>query len=121
MKKSIPKVRERESEASILGNDREREFLLTPAFMVMFVTVPLVMSIVLSLVMLRRGCIVSRVGCIVSIMMIVMIIMMVMLVVFVVIIMIVMLTILVIITTIIFVVLVSFCFTVAMLFSVPVS
>ena len=31
MKKSIPKVRERESEASILGNDREREFLLTPA------------------------------------------------------------------------------------------
>ena len=31
MKKSIPKVRERESEASILGNDREREFPLTPA------------------------------------------------------------------------------------------
>ena len=30
MKKSIPKVRERESEAFILGNDREREFLLTP-------------------------------------------------------------------------------------------
>ena len=30
MKKSIPKVRERESEASILGNDREREFPLTP-------------------------------------------------------------------------------------------
>ena len=32
MKKSIPKVRERESEASILGNDREREFPLTPDF-----------------------------------------------------------------------------------------
>ena len=32
MKKSIPKVRERESEASILGNDREREFPLTPVF-----------------------------------------------------------------------------------------
>ena len=31
MKKSIPKVRERESEASILGNDWEREFPLTPA------------------------------------------------------------------------------------------
>ena len=31
MKKSIPKVRERESEAAILGNDREREFPLTPA------------------------------------------------------------------------------------------
>ena len=31
MKKDIPKVRERESEASILGNDREREFPLTPA------------------------------------------------------------------------------------------
>ena len=31
MKKSIPKVRERESEASILGNDREREFPLSPA------------------------------------------------------------------------------------------
>ena len=31
MKKSIPKVRERESEASILGNVREREFPLTPA------------------------------------------------------------------------------------------
>ena len=31
MKKSILKVRERESEASILGNDREREFPLTPA------------------------------------------------------------------------------------------
>ena len=30
MKKSIPKVREWESEASILGNDREREFPLTP-------------------------------------------------------------------------------------------
>ena len=30
MKKSIPKVRERELEASILGNDREREFPLTP-------------------------------------------------------------------------------------------
>ena len=30
MKKSIPKVRERESEASILGNDREPEFPLTP-------------------------------------------------------------------------------------------
>ena len=30
MKKSILKVRERESEASILGNDREREFPLTP-------------------------------------------------------------------------------------------
>ena len=30
MKKSIPKVWERESEASILGNDREREFPLTP-------------------------------------------------------------------------------------------
>ena len=30
MKKSIPKVRERESEASILGNDWEREFPLTP-------------------------------------------------------------------------------------------
>ena len=30
-KKSIPKVRERESEASILGNDREQEFPLTPA------------------------------------------------------------------------------------------
>ena len=30
MKKSIPKVRERESEASILGDDREREFPLTP-------------------------------------------------------------------------------------------
>ena len=30
MKKSIPKVWERESEASILGNDREREFRLTP-------------------------------------------------------------------------------------------
>ena len=30
MKKSIPKVRERESEAFILGNDREREFPLTP-------------------------------------------------------------------------------------------
>ena len=30
MKKSIPKVRERESEASILGNVREREFPLTP-------------------------------------------------------------------------------------------
>ena len=90
-------------------------FMVT--FMVMFVTVPLVMSIVLSLVMFR--CIVSRVGCIVRIMMIVMIIMMVMLVVFVVIIMIVMLTILVIITTIIFVVFVSFRFTV--LFSVPMS
>ena len=32
MKKSIPKVRERESEASILGNDREREFPLTPVY-----------------------------------------------------------------------------------------
>ena len=30
MKKSIPKVRERESEAFILGNDQEREFPLTP-------------------------------------------------------------------------------------------
>ena len=30
MKKSIPNVRERESEASILGNVREREFPLTP-------------------------------------------------------------------------------------------
>ena len=30
MKKSIPKVWERESEASILGNDRERGFPLTP-------------------------------------------------------------------------------------------
>ena len=30
MKKSIPKVQERESEASILGNDREQEFPLTP-------------------------------------------------------------------------------------------
>ena len=30
MKKSIPKVWERESEASILGNDREQEFPLTP-------------------------------------------------------------------------------------------
>ena len=30
MKKSIPKVRERESQTSILGNDREREFPLTP-------------------------------------------------------------------------------------------
>ena len=30
MKKSIPKVRERESEAFILGNDREWEFPLTP-------------------------------------------------------------------------------------------
>ena len=30
MKKSIPKVGERESETSILGNDREREFPLTP-------------------------------------------------------------------------------------------
>ena len=30
-KKSIPKDREWESEASILENDREREFLLTPA------------------------------------------------------------------------------------------
>jgi hypothetical protein len=74
--------------------------------MVMFVTVPLVMSIVLSFVMFRRGCIV-------------MIIMMVMLVVLIVIIMIVMFTILVIITTIIFVVFVSFRFTV--LFSVPMS
>ena len=33
MKKDIPKVRERESEASILGNDREREFPLTPALL----------------------------------------------------------------------------------------
>ena len=33
MKKSIPKVWERESEASILGNDREREFPLTPALL----------------------------------------------------------------------------------------
>ena len=32
MKKSIPKVRERESGAFILGNDREREFPLTPVF-----------------------------------------------------------------------------------------
>ena len=31
MKKSIPKVQERESEASILGIVREREFPLTPA------------------------------------------------------------------------------------------
>ena len=30
MKKDIPKVWERESEASILWNDREREFPLTP-------------------------------------------------------------------------------------------
>ena len=30
MKKSIPKIRERESEAFILGNGREREFPLTP-------------------------------------------------------------------------------------------
>ena len=30
MKKIIPKVREWESEASILGNDREREFPHTP-------------------------------------------------------------------------------------------
>ena len=30
MKKSIPNFRERESEASILGNDREREFPLPP-------------------------------------------------------------------------------------------
>ena len=30
MKKSIPIIRERESEASILGNGREREFPLTP-------------------------------------------------------------------------------------------
>ena len=36
MKKSIPKVRERESEASILGNDREREFPLTPAIMAVY-------------------------------------------------------------------------------------
>ena len=32
MKKSIPIIRERESEASILGNGREREFPLTPDF-----------------------------------------------------------------------------------------
>ena len=31
MKKSIPIIRERESEAFILGNGREREFPLTPA------------------------------------------------------------------------------------------
>ena len=30
MKKSIPIIRERESEAFILGNGREREFPLTP-------------------------------------------------------------------------------------------
>ena len=30
MKKSIPIIRERESDASILGNGREREFPLTP-------------------------------------------------------------------------------------------
>ena len=30
MKKSIPMIRERESEAFILGNGRDREFLLTP-------------------------------------------------------------------------------------------
>ena len=30
MKKSIPIIRERESEAVILGNGREREFPLTP-------------------------------------------------------------------------------------------
>ena len=30
MKKSLPKVREWESQASILENDWEREFLLTP-------------------------------------------------------------------------------------------
>ena len=30
MKKSIPIIRERESEAFILGNGREREFSLTP-------------------------------------------------------------------------------------------
>ena len=32
MKKSIPLIRERESEAFILGNGREREFPLTPVF-----------------------------------------------------------------------------------------
>ena len=32
MKKSIPIIRERESEAFILGNGREREFPLTPDF-----------------------------------------------------------------------------------------
>ena len=31
MKKSIPVIRERQSEAFILGNGREREFPLTPA------------------------------------------------------------------------------------------
>ena len=31
MKKSIPIIRERESEASIFGNGGEREFPLTPA------------------------------------------------------------------------------------------
>ena len=38
MKKSIPKVRERESEASILWNDREREFPLTPVCKLLLVT-----------------------------------------------------------------------------------
>ena len=32
LKKSNPKVRERELEASILENDREWEFLLTPEY-----------------------------------------------------------------------------------------
>jgi len=33
MKKSIPIIRERESEAFILGNGREREFPLTPVLL----------------------------------------------------------------------------------------
>ena len=46
MKKSIPKVRERESEASILGNDREREFPLTPGVIGQFLFFGLYFSIV---------------------------------------------------------------------------
>ena len=45
MKKSIPIIRERESEAFILGNGREREFPLTPALnmeMAMMAGVPMV-------------------------------------------------------------------------------
>ena len=45
MKKSIPKVWERESEASILGNDREREFPLTPALVLHINIIKLVINV----------------------------------------------------------------------------
>ena len=46
MKKSIPIIREWESEAFILGNGREREFPLTPASQKIFIMILFVAGIV---------------------------------------------------------------------------